>query len=668
RARCGRRGVLRDELAERAADQLARERDLVAVVAQRRRVAEQRVRGGETGVVVEGGAVELLLRGGHAPRHRRDAAEHETHVARLAVADACGRRDRDEREAPRLPLHRLEVRAAALERLLGHAHRGDELARPQRVLAPHAAARGDEEVGELAAPATEARRDLDLRVAGDERGREVGRRHHPALVRADDRVVAVLAVDGEAAVAALEPARHALVAEVPAAVPLQQVAADRAHVAELWGRGVAQRPRDDGEELREGGRPLEVAERRERADAHALPLRVVPAPQAIDAGEVDEPVGTREAVTYQHDEIRAPRERDGAVAQQPQRFPERARLRVGEAHEPASASASASSTRARVIGAWRTRAPVAFATAFATAAAVGMIGGSPRPFAPRLFALRSGRSTKRTTISGTSATVGILYHSRFAFMTRPSPRSTMRSSDSAKPSAWTTPPSTCDAAVSGFTMRPMSCTATIFRTKISPVRTSTSTSAKCAPKVLIDVSSGFGKREPLPMTVLFSSFFEMSAMGVRAPLLTTWPRSIRSSLRGVSSTPAAAARNCSRASFAARRTAGPTDASVSDPALIGPYGPSVSPMRTETCPTSMPSSSAQICASTVRVPVPMSCVPARSTTVPSALKWTVAYAGGPPPPPQICEAIPSPRRRCGVDPRVPPAFRRDQPISRAPIV
>ena len=244
-------------------------------------------------------------------------------------------------------------------------------------------------------------------------------------------------------------------------------------------------------------------------------------------------------------------------------------------------------------------------------------------------------------------------------MTRPRPRSTTRSSERANPSAWMTPPCTCDSAVSGLTMRPMSCTATIFSTKISPVRTSTSTCAKCAPKVLIDMPSGFGKREPLPMTVLFSSFFEISATVVFAPLLTTCPASRRSSRTGVSRTPAAAARNCSRASFAARRTAGPTDASVSDPALIGPYGPSV---------FSIPSSSAHTCARTVRVPVPMSCVPARSTTVPSALKCTVAYAGGPPPPPQICVAMPSPRRRCGVEPRWPPALRFDQPISFAPIV
>src|SRR6185503_5289429 len=118
------------------------------------------------------------------------------------------------------------------------------------------------------------------------------------------------------------------------------------------------------------------------------------------------------------DEIRPASERDGAVLQQLERFAERARFRVRE--QTHRTTASASSTRAGVIGTWRRRTPIAFATA----AAVGMIGGSPSPFAPRLFARRSGRSVKRTTISGTSSDVGILYHSRSAFMTRPSERST----------------------------------------------------------------------------------------------------------------------------------------------------------------------------------------------------------------------------------------------------
>ena len=66
----------------------------------------------------------------------------------------------------------------------------------------------------------------------------------------------------------------------------------------------------------------------------------------------------------------------------------------------------------------------------------------------------------------------------------------------------------------------MSCTATTFSTTISPVSVSTSTCAKCAPNVLIDMFSGFGQREPLPITVLFSSFLLTSEIGVRAPLLT----------------------------------------------------------------------------------------------------------------------------------------------------
>src|SRR5207247_10813003 len=100
----------------------------------------------------------------------------------------------------------------------------------------------------------------------------------------------------------------------------------------------------------------------------------------------------------------------GAVAPPAECLRERARARVGErVHARAPAIASASRTRARVSGACRTRAPVAFATAFAIAAAVGMIGGSPRPLTPRLFARRSGRSTNLTVIfAGTSLTVGTL--------------------------------------------------------------------------------------------------------------------------------------------------------------------------------------------------------------------------------------------------------------------
>ena len=64
-----------------------------------------------------------------------------------------------------------------------------------------------------------------------------------------------------------------------------------------------------------------------------------------------------------------------------------------------------------------------------------------------------------------------------------------------------TPPWTCDRAVSGSMTRPMSWTATTRSTVTSPVRGSTSTSAKWAPNVFIETSSGFGIRAPRPMTV-----------------------------------------------------------------------------------------------------------------------------------------------------------------------
>ena len=54
------------------------------------------------------------------------------------------------------------------------------------------------------------------------------------------------------------------------------------------------------------------------------------------------------------------------------------------------AHASASSTRARVSGSAAARRPVACANAFAIAAAVGTIGGSPRPLAPTFGRFASG--------------------------------------------------------------------------------------------------------------------------------------------------------------------------------------------------------------------------------------------------------------------------------------
>jgi hypothetical protein len=100
---------------------------------------------------------------------------------------------------------------------------------------------------------------------------------------------------------------------------------------------------------------------------------------------------------------------------------------------------------------------------------------------------------------------------------------------------------------------------------------------------------------------------------------------------------------CCFASAAAARTAGPTDGVVDDPAESVAYGPrALSPSTTSTWSSGTPSSSAAICAIAVRVPVPMSCIAVTTVMRPSEPTRVQAYDGGPPPPNQICDAIPTP--------------------------
>ena len=96
---------------------------------------------------------------------------------------------------------------------------------------------------------------------------------------------------------------------------------------------------------------------------------------------------------------------------------------------------------------------------------------------------------------------------------------------------------------------------------------------------------------------------------------------------------------------AATRTAGPTDAVVIEPHEFDANGNrSVSPRTVRTSSSRAPRTSAAICAKMVRAPVPRSCAPVSTSIVPSRLMRTVAYAGGPPPAPQMSDAIPTPRR------------------------
>ena len=99
------------------------------------------------------------------------------------------------------------------------------------MLAPVASTRGHEEVAQLHLPRAARAREGDLGVVREKRGDEIRRRHDDAVLRTDDRVIPILAVDRETAVAALEPANRALVAEIPAPVALQEIPADGAHRA-----------------------------------------------------------------------------------------------------------------------------------------------------------------------------------------------------------------------------------------------------------------------------------------------------------------------------------------------------------------------------------------------------------------------------------------------------
>jgi hypothetical protein len=58
------------------------------------------------------------------------------------------------------------------------------------------------------------------------------------------------------------------------------------------------------------------------------------------------------------------------------------------------------------MGSERNRIPIASAIALAIAGAVGIIGGSPSPFAPMPFASMSESSIKLLSILGTSRAVG----------------------------------------------------------------------------------------------------------------------------------------------------------------------------------------------------------------------------------------------------------------------
>ena len=212
-------------------------------------------------------------------------------------------------------------------------------------------------------------------------------------------VLAVVTDLGEAGVASAEPAVPLGAAVIPAAGVLAEVAADRSLVAQRRRRGQPGRGGDGGVGRDCVGR-RELCERRRGSDLEAAGCRANPSePGRL---QVDQQRRLAEPTIDLPGEIRASGEHHRPRAiEQVERLGKRPRPGV-------RAHASASRTRAAVSGRAAQRRPVAWANAFAIAAAVGMIGGSPSPLAPMFGRLGSGTWGKSITISGVSAIDGTL--------------------------------------------------------------------------------------------------------------------------------------------------------------------------------------------------------------------------------------------------------------------
>src|SRR5258708_3432766 len=170
-----------------------------------------------------------------------------------------------------------------------------------------------------------------------------------------------------------------------------------------------------------------------------------------------------------------------------------------------------------------------------------------------------------------------------------------------------------------------------------PVLTSTFASANCTPDVVTEVMPGCQSAS----TVIGCGPIRLHASAHDSPF------------------------NASSAFSAAMRMPGLVLAAVvlpPDPPLT-PY--CVSPISGVTCDGCRPSASAVTIATSVRVPVPMSCVPTRITTLPSAAISQCATEGPRPPPPQVPMATPMPVL---IDPGVvsPVGCRLLQPNASAP--
>ena len=220
-------------------------------------------------------------------------------------------------------------------------------------------------------------------------------------------------------------------------------------------------------------------------------------------------------------------------------------------------------------------------------------------------------------------------------------------------------------------MRPESCAETMRSTRTRPVSMSTSTSANCAPNAddrrLLRIRSAASLADDHHVAELLAHVAEEHAACRSSFADLAVARLEIARRRAPSSSGGGLEQRVARFS-AATRTAGPTDAVVIEPHEFDANGSrSVSPrIGAHVLELARRATSAAICANTVRAPVPRSCAPVSTSIVPSRLMRTVAYAGGPPPAPQVSDAIPTPRRSAIV---ASPRLRdraRSQPKRSAP--
>ena len=212
-------------------------------------------------------------------------------------AGAARRGDTDEREGEQTAIHRLEV-GARLRR--GHVELEDQLAGLECRHLAVVIRRKAVEVRERQLASVCSQRRVEREQGG---GGIRGVRRRAGRVRKDG-VLAVHSRAGEAAVAAMEPT-GVLEPPVPAARRLEEVAADRAHRAELRRRrepaGLAQRVRD----LRVR---FELAERRPCPDSRAVD------PPRDDGSDIDERRRVDDAIAEERHELGPSRERRRAGA------------------------------------------------------------------------------------------------------------------------------------------------------------------------------------------------------------------------------------------------------------------------------------------------------------------------------------------------------------------